>query len=273
MFSSCTHKQTSSVHKLYTKKSAYAFHPWALGARCAGDHNRAPIFLPLAGAATPIALSTCAKLCDDQADRCNYFHLNDNGSTCAMFTACGTTVEDPTFTIHKRKHMLQIDGVSHYTALTTDVSAVPRTEAMLLFNVQSICFMRMYQGGELHPQIELNRAIMPNLSIDSPKDIIDRSETKVLFVHWLSLLELRTQSSLKYGMALLIAESIHKHCELSHFIPLLRIRMKYIACGIQLGGCHCTLCPFWNLCHSFAFFMFTTRAKTNVPETNHVERW
>eukprot|EP00041_Stephanoeca_diplocostata_P003333 m.33589 g.33589 ORF g.33589 m.33589 type:complete len:796 (+) comp14244_c0_seq2:392-2779(+) len=131
MFSSCEHKRASDAHRLFVRKEISAFQHHATGMRCVGDHNKAPLNAPDVTTA-----SECAKVCDDLQDRCNYFHMQADGAMCELFVACDAMEPDPSFTVYERKHRLQLDGVSHYHALTTTTTDVPRTEALLLFKIR-----------------------------------------------------------------------------------------------------------------------------------------
>lgn len=115
----------------------YAFEEHARQAQCVGSlatvvKDRSPVFMPTAR--SPVTKQQCATLCEMQHDRCNYFHFSKNDTVCHMFVQCDVTIISTSFTVYKRKHHMQADGISQYTALS-GAAQIPRSEAMLVLKV------------------------------------------------------------------------------------------------------------------------------------------
>eukprot|EP00041_Stephanoeca_diplocostata_P039177 m.1596983 g.1596983 ORF g.1596983 m.1596983 type:complete len:616 (-) comp25343_c2_seq10:6183-8030(-) len=136
MFSECDVKVDRPHAVIYVRKSVHAFEEHARHAKCAGVlstriSDRSPVYSPN-GSTGPMTWLGCAELCEMQHDRCNYFHLSSSGASCQMFVECTSTIHDTAYTVHRKKHRIQIDGISNYAALTSTIEPPPRSEAMLI---------------------------------------------------------------------------------------------------------------------------------------------
>eukprot|EP00041_Stephanoeca_diplocostata_P039178 m.1596922 g.1596922 ORF g.1596922 m.1596922 type:complete len:1046 (-) comp25343_c2_seq8:2371-5508(-) len=131
MFTTCDTKGNAPGEVIYVRKELHAFTEHLQNTKCStGVEHRSPLYMPV-GAAV-VTQQECATLCESQQERCAYFHIASDGSSCQMFVACDTTTDAETFTVFQRKHRVQVDGISQYGALTQGSADVPRPEAMLI---------------------------------------------------------------------------------------------------------------------------------------------